>query len=59
MMGIQMEFGNGMALFARDKLVLRQKIPVSKTLAFEVRTCFMWFIQMNDLQGEYVDKQMN
>ena len=35
-MGIQMEFGNGIALLARDQIDLRQKVAVSRALSMEV-----------------------
>ena len=34
--GLQMEFGNGVALLARDQIDLRQKLPISKALSLEV-----------------------
>ena len=35
--GVQMEFGHGVALLARDQIDLRQKLPISKALSIEVR----------------------
>ena len=38
--GLQMEFGNGIALLARDQIDLRQKLALSRTLSVEVpATC--------------------
>jgi hypothetical protein len=35
---MQMEFGNGVALLARDQIDLRQKLPISRALSIEVVT---------------------
>ena len=34
--GLQMEFGNGIALLARDQIDLRQKLAISRALSIEV-----------------------